>query len=78
MKFWRPFLVIMLGVAVWGLFHAVGAYFGGVDRAGGNFAQQDLRKFFVVAGFVLAFLAFWATMLIARKRRLEREADDAE
>lgn len=78
MKLSRPFLIIMLGVAAWGLFHAFGSYYGGIDRSGDNFLRHDWRRFAVVAAFVVAFLAFWGVMLASRRRRLQRDADDAE
>lgn len=78
MKISRPFLIIMLGLVAWGLFLAAGSYYGGVDRLGDNFLRHDWRRFGIVAGFVAAFLAFWGAMLYSRRRRLDREADDAE
>ncbi len=78
MKMSRPILLIMLGVVSWGVVHGVGSYYGGIDRSGDNFLQHDLRRFFIVFGCVVGFLAFWGLMLLSRKRRLEREANDAE
>jgi len=66
MTFPRAFVLIMVGVAAWGLFHAVGAYL----------YNHDMRRFFFVIGCVVAFLGFWGVMLASRKRRLDREAAD--
>ena len=57
----------MVGVAAWGVFHAVGAYR----------YNHDPRRAFMVIGCVVAFLAFWWVMLTSRKRRLARENRDA-
>lgn len=69
----QAFLLIALGVLAWGLFHAVGSFLGGGKLV------HDYRRFLVVIACVVAFLGFWAAMLVSRSRRLAREAkrDDA-
>ena len=67
MSFGKAFLLIMVGVAAWGAFHAVGAYR----------YNHDPRRAFMVVGCVVAFLVFWGAMLMSRKRRLAREERDA-
>jgi len=52
---------IMIAVAVWGLFHAFGAW---------TF-NHDARRPIIVIACVLAFLGFWQTMLVVRRRRLQ-------
>lgn len=62
----RAIWLIMAGVLAWGVFHAVGAYL--------NYAENSNPwRFVVVLGCVLAFLAFWATMLAARSARLRKQ-----
>jgi membrane protein DedA with SNARE-associated domain len=75
MSFGKAFALIMLGVVGWGVFHAVGTYFGG---QGDQHLRHDVRRSLIVMACVVAFLAFWGAMLLARKRRLGREthADD--
>jgi membrane protein DedA with SNARE-associated domain len=72
MTYTKAFVLIGVCVACWGVFHAVGAYFGGM---GPQHLRHDVRRTLMVIGSVVAFLAFWATMLAARKRRLARESD---
>lgn len=52
----------MAGVAAWGTFHAVGAYF---------FNHSILRTA-VVMGFTVAFLCFWILLLVYHKPRPSR------
>jgi NO-binding membrane sensor protein with MHYT domain len=54
---------LIVGLALWGAFVAVGAYLGGV-RFG-----YDPTRGLVVALAVLAFLAFWGVLLYGRRRR---------
>jgi hypothetical protein len=54
---------IMLGIVVWGCFHAFGAW---------QF-NHDPRRMLVVLGCVAAFLGFWLVMLAARRRRLAKQ-----
>lgn len=56
------FLVIMVSVLGWGIFHAVGAY---------RFNHHPGRALMVLA-CVCAFLGFWGLMLWSRQRRLSR------
>ena len=49
---------IMVGIVVWGLFHAVGAWT----------LNHDVRRPLVVLACVAAFLGFWLVMLAARRR----------
>jgi CHASE2 domain-containing sensor protein len=53
---------IMLGILVWGCFHAAGAWR----------LNHDPRRVLVVLGCVAAFLGFWLVMLSARRRRLAK------
>ena len=62
-------VLIILGVLAWGVFHAVGSYYGGAQLA------PSLRRAAVVLGFTVAFLGFWLLMLRNRTTRLR---DDAE
>jgi hypothetical protein len=66
MTYTKAFVLIGVAVAGWGVFHAVGAYH----------YNHHLGRFFMVTGCVVAFLAFWAAMLAARRRRLSREQHD--
>ncbi|HEY2837529.1 MAG TPA: hypothetical protein VGJ26_00150 [Pirellulales bacterium] len=59
------FVLIMVSVMGWGIFHAVGAY---------RFNHHPGRALMVLA-CVTAFLAFWGLMLWSRRRRLSRQAD---
>ena len=58
----RIILLIMAGVAAWGLFHAVGAWR----------LNNDPRRMLVVLGCVAAFLGFWGVMLGVRARTTQR------
>lgn len=53
---------IMLGIVIWGLFHAVGAWR----------LNHDPRRMLVVLGCVAAFLGFWLVMLASWRRRHAR------
>ena len=53
---------LMIGVAVWGCIHAVGAWR----------LNHDPRRMLVVLGCVAAFLGFWLVMLSVRRRRLAK------
>ena len=52
---------IMIGIVVWGCFHAVGAWR----------LNHDPRRMIVVLGCTAAFLGFWAALLAARARRIQ-------
>ena len=52
----------MLGIVIWGLFHAVGAWR----------LNHDPRRMLVVLGCVAAFLGFWLVMLASWRRRHAR------
>ena len=54
---------IMVGLVVWGLFHAAGAWT----------LNHDPRRPLIVIACVAAFLGFWLAMLAARRRRLDHE-----
>lgn len=60
---WRIVAAIMLAVAAWGVFHAVGAYQ----------LNHDPRRALVVLGCVGGFLGFWGGMLLAARHRLGRQ-----
>ena len=53
---------VALGVIVWGIFHAIGAW---------RFNNNPLRAVVVLA-CVGAFLGFWMAMLAVRQRRLSK------
>jgi hypothetical protein len=59
------FIVIMVSVLGWGIFHAIGAYL---------FNHHPGRALMVLA-CVSAFLGFWGLMLWSRQRRLSRYAN---
>ena len=59
---------IMVAILVWGGYLAIGAF---QDK--GNHA--NLRGL-IVFGCTLGFLALWLGALSARKRRIEREAEE--
>ena len=56
----RIILLIMAGIAAWGVFHAVGAWR----------LNHDPRRTLVVLGCVVAFLGFWGVMLGVRARKI--------
>ncbi|HUY33517.1 MAG TPA: hypothetical protein VMV69_12270 [Pirellulales bacterium] len=58
--------LIMIAVAAWGVFQAVGAY--GLNH--------NLWRPLMVMACVLGFLGFWALMLAARKARMSRQDDE--
>lgn len=60
---------IMLAVAVWGGYLAVGAIFNG-----GETSYRPALKGLILAGSFLLFLGFWAVMLYFRRRRMEQES----
>ena len=60
---------IILAVLAWGVLLALGSYL-----FGGNHA---LARAVIVLSVTVAFLLLWVGALAMRKRRLEREADDA-
>ena len=53
---------IMLGIVIWGVFHAFGAWR----------LNHDPRRMLVVLGCVAAFLGFWLVMLASWRRRHAR------
>ena len=57
-----PLLAVAL--VLWGAYHALGAYL----------YNHNLARFVVVFGCMLAFLAFWGLMLLARRKRLKRQS----
>jgi len=58
----RLILWIMVGIVLWGLVHAIGAWR----------LNHDPRRLVVVLACVAGFLGFWLTLLRARRRRLAR------
>ncbi len=50
---------LSLGLAAWGIYHAIGAY---------RF-NHDPRRGLIVVACMAAFLAFWWLMLLTRKPR---------
>jgi hypothetical protein len=61
---------IMLAVLIWGCLLALGSYL----YDGGSHAMARAAVIFAVT---VAFLTLWLGALAMRKRRLEREDDDA-
>ena len=61
---------IILAVLVWGCLLALGSYL----YDGGN---HGVARGVVIFAVTVAFLTLWLGALAMRKRRLEREADDA-
>jgi hypothetical protein len=59
---------IALGLFIWALVLAIGAYL----------FNHHWGRFAFVFGCTTAFVVFWAIMLDARKRRLAREAADEQ
>jgi hypothetical protein len=68
----RLMLAIVLGLVAWGLYHTIGAY---ESARSDESVRYDFRRSLVVAGFFVAFLAFWGLALVARRARLRREAE---
>lgn len=65
---WRLIALIAVGLFVWGVYHAVGAYR----------LNHNILRPVVVMACTLGFLAFWGIMLLSRARRLRREAKQRE
>ena len=62
---WRwAIALIVVAVAAWGIFHAIGAY---------RLNHNPLRAVVVLA-CVVGYLGFWGAMLAARRARLARQA----
>ncbi|HEY4309400.1 MAG TPA: hypothetical protein VGN12_08110 [Pirellulales bacterium] len=57
-------VLIVVGVAAWGVFHAIGAY---------RFNHNPARPLMVL-GCVAAYLGFWGLMLRNRRARLARQS----
>ncbi len=64
----RPILLIVLTVALaaWGIYLAIGAYFGGF---GGENLAHDFRRSLVVLACMGVFLGIWWTLVLTRKPR---------
>jgi uncharacterized membrane protein YeaQ/YmgE (transglycosylase-associated protein family) len=58
--------VLTVSLLLWGIFHAVGAYYGGFGQEN---IQHDFRRSLVVMGFVAAFLGAWWLLILTRKPR---------
>ena len=59
-------IVLTVALAVWGVYHALGSYFGGM---GNENLQRDFRRSLVVLGCMAAFLGFWWWLMLTRKPR---------
>ncbi len=59
-------IVLTVALAAWGIYHAIGAYFGGF---GGENLAHDFRRSLVVLGCMGGFLAVWWTLVLTRKPR---------
>lgn len=66
---------LTVALAAWGIYHAVGAYFGGF---GGENLRHDFARSLVVLGCMAAFLGFWWVLVLTRKPRshLRRRHDE--
>jgi membrane protein DedA with SNARE-associated domain len=62
-------LILTVALLAWGVYHAVGAYFGGF---GAENLQHDFRRSLVVLGCFSVFLAVWWILLLTRKPRNSR------
>lgn len=59
---------IIAAVSLWGAYHAVGA-----------FHSENALRGFIVLGFFLAFLGFWAVLLLRltkRRSRIEKQREE--
>lgn len=63
---WLPIIVIMCGLVIWAIVHAVGAYLS----VRGELAV--LKALFVLLS-MSAFLAFWGALLWYRNRCIKRQ-----
>ncbi len=68
-RIWLPILIIVGGIAVWGILLALGAYLGLTDEAP-NF---DARRAGIMLAATGGFLLFWLAALALRSRRLKHE-----
>jgi hypothetical protein len=59
-------VVLTLALAAWGIYHAVGAYFGGFGEE--NLAH-DFRRSLVVLACMGGFLGIWWCLVLTRKPR---------
>ena len=59
-------IVITLALAAWGIYLAIGAYFGGF---GGENLAHDFRRSIVVLACMGFFLGGWWTLVLTRKPR---------
>lgn len=75
MKPERAMWLIAGSVALWGVYHAVGAFWN--FRLSGQPTHNPWRSVVVLA-CVAGFLAFWGLMLAQRRRRLRAEEDDSD
>ena len=65
-------VAIMAGVAMWGLFHAIGALWGGSDEFGLARYPRDLRRGLILLACVAAFLGWWLLLMRHHTRRKSR------
>jgi hypothetical protein len=61
--------ILTVALLGWGIYHAVGAYFGGF---GGENLQHDFRRSLVVLACMVVFLSIWWALLLLQKPRNSR------
>ena len=59
---------IMIGIVVWGIAHAIGAWT----------LNHDARLPLVVLACVAGFLGFWAMLLAVRRRRVNTSSRESQ
>jgi hypothetical protein len=59
---------IMIGIVVWGIAHAIGAWT----------LNHDARRPLVVLACVAGFLGFWAMLLAVRRRRVNTSSRESQ
>jgi hypothetical protein len=62
----KVLVVLTVALAAWGIYHAIGAYFGGFGEEN---LRYDFRRSLVVLGCMGAFLGFWWFLVLTRKIR---------
>ena len=59
----RWIVLLMVALAAWGLYHAVGAFL----------FNKDVRRGLVVFACMVLFLAVWLSLMMVRKKRRKRD-----
>ena len=68
-RVWLPVVIIVAGIAVWGILLAIGAYLGITDEA----PSYDIRRAGIMLAATAGFLTFWLAALALRRRRLRHK-----